>query len=412
MLAGHRFNRFNLSFGIGYDFLQNVTDAYFLFTYPFMLAVPGYSVRVPQLPDSERDSNLRMLKYISERAVAHGLDFQLGLWMHGYKWLNSPNPNYTIEGLNSESHGPYCRDAPRMLLKECPAISGVTFRIHGESGVEEGSFEFWKTVFDGVATCGCRVEIDMHAKGMNPGMLEIALATGLPVKVSPKYWAEHMGMPYQQAEIRAQERPKAGKDGGALMKYSAGSRSFLRYGYGDLLPEDRKWSIMTRVWPGTQTLLLWGDPETAQTGFKTLIRNNVIVDVGNVTGLDLTLELGQLHSDRGRQHRRAHSQNRAKFHQRRGCSGRLCGPPTERWRRPQPAKLQIPDARRERKQQRQRRPAAIRPSLHGWSHGAERGSLRRRQRRSFPARSSERDVHCHHCLCRRIRTNRRRRSAL
>jgi hypothetical protein len=41
MLAGHRFNRFNLSFGIGYDFLQNVTDAYFLFTYPFMLAVPG-----------------------------------------------------------------------------------------------------------------------------------------------------------------------------------------------------------------------------------------------------------------------------------------------------------------------------------------------------------------------------------
>jgi hypothetical protein len=102
--------------------------------------------------------------------------------------------------------------------------------------VEEGSFEFWKTVFDGVATCGRRVEIDMHAKGMNPGMLEIALATGLPVKVSPKYWAEHMGMPYQQAEIRAQERPKAGKDGGALMKYSAGSRSFLRYGYGTCCP--------------------------------------------------------------------------------------------------------------------------------------------------------------------------------
>jgi hypothetical protein len=32
--------------------------------------------------------------------------------------------------------------------------------------------------------------------------------------------------------------------------------------------------------------------EVAQTGFKTLIRNNVVVDVGNVTGLDLTLEVG------------------------------------------------------------------------------------------------------------------------
>ena len=32
--------------------------------------------------------------------------------------------------------------------------------------------------------------------------------------------------------------------------------------------------------------------EAAQTGFKTLIRNNVVVDVGNVTGLDLTLEVG------------------------------------------------------------------------------------------------------------------------
>ena len=263
MLAMNRFNRFNLSFGIGYDFLQNVTDAYFVFAYPFLLAVPGYNVRASPLPDAERDSNLATLKYISEQTVARGMQFQLGLWMHGYKWLNSPNPNYTIEGINAENHGPYCRDALRILLKECPAISGVTFRIHGESGVEEGSFDFWKTVFDGVATCGRKVEIDMHAKGMNQGMLDVALATGMPVKVSPKYWAEHMGMPYNQAEIRDQERPKAGKEGNALMKYSAGQRSFLRYGYGDLLREDRKWGILTRIWPGTQRLLLWGDPMTA-----------------------------------------------------------------------------------------------------------------------------------------------------
>lgn len=260
MLTTQRFNRFNLSLGIGYDFLQNVTDGYFLFAYPFLLSVPGYNVRVPQLPDSERDNNLEMLKFISEQTVARGIQFQLGIWMHGYEWLNSPNPNYTIEGLTKENHGSYCRDALRMLLKACPAISGVTFRVHGESGVNEGSYNFWKTVFDGVATCGRKVEIDMHAKGMDQKMIDTALATGMPVNISPKYWAEHLGMPYHQADIRALEIPKPDRQATGLMNLSAGSRSFMRYGYGDLLKEDRPYGVLHRIWPGTQRLLLWGDP--------------------------------------------------------------------------------------------------------------------------------------------------------
>ncbi|HWB97386.1 MAG TPA: hypothetical protein VG672_11800, partial [Bryobacteraceae bacterium] len=128
LLATNRFNRFNLSFGIGYDFLQNVTDAYFLFAYPFLLAVPGYQVKAAPLADAERERNLAMLRSISEQTSARGMEFQLGLWMHGYRWLNSPHPNYTIEGLNAENHGPYCRDAVRLLLQQCPAISGITFR--------------------------------------------------------------------------------------------------------------------------------------------------------------------------------------------------------------------------------------------------------------------------------------------
>ena len=47
------------------------------------------------------------------------------------------------------------------------------------------------------------------------------------------------------------------------MKLSSGSRSFLRYGYGDLLRDDRKWGVLHRIWPGTQRLLIWGDPLTA-----------------------------------------------------------------------------------------------------------------------------------------------------
>jgi len=263
MLATQRFNRFHLAMGIGYDFLREVTDAYFLFSYPFLLSVPGYDVRVPQLSDAERDRNLEMLKFISEQTAARGLDFQLGLWMHGYEWINSPHPNYTIQGLTAATHGPYCRDAVRALLKACPAIAGVTFRVHGESGVEEGSYDFWKTVFSGVATCGRTVEIDMHAKGMDQTMIDLAVASGVPIKISPKYWGEHMGMPYHQADIRELERPKPERTATGLMKLSAGSRSFLRYGYGDLLREDRKWGVLHRVWPGTQRLLIWGDPLTA-----------------------------------------------------------------------------------------------------------------------------------------------------
>ena len=263
MLATERFNRFHLSLGLGYDFLRRVTDAYFLFAYPFLLSVPGYRVTVPQLPEAERARNLEMLKYISEQTATRGMQFQLGLWMHGYEWIDSPDANYTIKGLTKETHGPYCRDALRMLLQTCPAISGVTIRIHGESGVEEGSYEFWKTVFDGIASCGRRVELDMHPKGLDQTMLDIATATRQPVRVSPKFWAEHLGMSYHQTDIRELEQPRPGVQGTGLMKLSSGSRSFLRYGYGDLLRDDRSWSVIHRVWPGTQRLLLWGDPLTA-----------------------------------------------------------------------------------------------------------------------------------------------------
>ncbi len=125
--------------------------------------------------------------------------------------------------------------------------------------MQEGSFDFWKTVFDGVATCGRQVTIDMHPKGMSAQMIEVALSTRQPLQMSPKYWAEHLGMPYHQADIRRLEKPKAENRPG-LMALSEGTRSVLRYGYCDLLTDDRTWSVVHRIWPGTQRVLLWGDP--------------------------------------------------------------------------------------------------------------------------------------------------------
>ena len=200
-----------------------------------------------------------MLRFISEQTAARGLDFQLGLWTHAYEWVDSPHANYTISGLTSENHAAYCRDALHAVLRACPAINSVAFRVHGESGVAEGSYDFWKTVFDGAVRSGRKIEINMHAKGIDQRLIDIALATGEPVTVSPKYWAEHKGLPYQQASIRELEKPPAQKKND-FFALSSGSRSFMRYGYGDLLTEDRRYGVYSRVWPGTQRLLLWGDP--------------------------------------------------------------------------------------------------------------------------------------------------------
>jgi hypothetical protein len=263
MLANQRFNRFSLNFGIGYDSLVHVTDAYLLFAYPFLVAVPGYDVRAVNLPDAERDRNLETLQFISQQAVAHGIDFQLGIWTHGYQWKDSPNPNYTIAGITPENHAAYSRDALAAVLKACPAISGVTIRTHGESGVPEGSYSFWKTVFDGVPKSGRQAEIDLHTKGLDETMIDRALSTGMPVRLSPKYWAEHMGMPYQQTAIRELEMAESNPHPSGYYALSSGTRSFTRYGYADFLREDRPYTVMFRIWPGTHRFLLWGDPATS-----------------------------------------------------------------------------------------------------------------------------------------------------
>ncbi|MGH2681517.1 MAG: hypothetical protein ACRDG8_13770 [Actinomycetota bacterium] len=146
MLISQRFNRVSLTLGLGYNYHRGITDAYLYFPYPFLVPVPGYDVRIPQLPTEDRERNLAALRIASEEAAALGLEFQLGLWTHAYEWIDSPDAHQTIDGLGPENHAPYCRDAIRELLGRCPAISGLTFRIHGESGIPERSWDFWRTL--------------------------------------------------------------------------------------------------------------------------------------------------------------------------------------------------------------------------------------------------------------------------
>jgi hypothetical protein len=263
VLAASRFNRFNFALGFGYDFPRGVTDDYFHFPYPYLLDVPGYDVRAVPLKDGERQRNLEMLQFIAAQTALRGIQFQLGLWTHAYAWTDSPKSTHHIVGLTPETHAAYCRDALAMLLKVCPQIEGLTFRIHGESGIPEGSYPFWTTLFSAIPASGRKIEIDMHAKGMNQIMIDIASATGMPVKVSPKYWAEHQGLGYHQADIRMQEVPKAGHVETGTFSVSNGDRLFTRYGYADLFQQGKKFDVLFRLWPGTQRHLLWGDPAAA-----------------------------------------------------------------------------------------------------------------------------------------------------
>jgi len=268
-LVAARFNRFALTLGLGYDFPRGVTGDYLHFPYPYLVEVPGYEqVHVqPALQPGERQRNLEALQFVAVEAARRGLEFQLGIWTHAYQWTDSPNSAHQIVGLTPEIHAAYCRDALVQLLEACPQITGLTMRIHGESGVPEGSYSFWKTVWEAVSAVRTRdgksrvIELDLHAKGLDAETIAIARATGMPVKAGAKFWAEHCGLGYHQADIRATEYPRQGVTG--TFAVSNGARNFTRYGYGDFYKKDLGLELLYRVWPGTQRHLLWADPALA-----------------------------------------------------------------------------------------------------------------------------------------------------
>lgn len=282
-LATHRFNRFTLSVGAGYDYLIDrvVLDTYFCFFYPFVLAVPGYDVQVEGLSADERERNLEMLRYIAAAAKLRGLEFRMGLWNHAYDYgPHNTNKAYRITGLDETNHAAYCRDALALLLRTCPEIEGLTFRVHFEGGVPEPTHDFWQVAMERIGEAEQLLDIDFHAKGVGEELIDIVNRTGKQVALSAKYWAEHMGPSYHQSSIRGREfaRKRPDKDGGKVASplpstgnhdarvggmETTSKRSYTRYGYADFLRDDRPYGVIHRVWPGTQRMLLWGDPVMA-----------------------------------------------------------------------------------------------------------------------------------------------------
>ena len=265
MLITNRFNRLTFTVGMQYNYPYGnefIKDVYLYCAYPFLIKPKNYKIYAEGLSANERSNNLKILKFISDEALKRGLEFQLAIWTQRYDFDNAPNANYQIKNI-PKNYAEYCRDSLELILKKCPGISGLTLRVHVECGIAERNYKFWKIYFEAIQNIKRNINLDLHAKGIDQKLINIALNASSNVSISPKYTAEHMGLPYHQASIRKQEMPPK-KEVDKKWTFSEGKRKFLRYSYGDLLKKNKKYGILYRIWPGTQRVLIWGDPDLAR----------------------------------------------------------------------------------------------------------------------------------------------------
>lgn len=261
LLSRSRFNYFTLVFGHQTSYLAP--------PFPFMTQVPGYErVRPVGLTEADRQRNLQMLQMISEMADEWGIRFIFGVWQqHAHVYGKN-----LVEGLEYKDLFDYCPKALALILKACPKIRGVQFRMNIESGIEEDDQNrFYTGMAKAIRETGRTVDVDFRAKGLRPETVDSALALGIKPIVSTKYWREHMGMPFHGTRIDASDK----------------ERSYRRYGYWDLLSQDRPYEVAYRMWTlGSTKLLLWGSLEYARQFARS-------AQFGNSLGFDVCAPLSQ-----------------------------------------------------------------------------------------------------------------------
>lgn len=235
MLAEDRWNTFNLVFSHQTPYLAPM--------YPFHVTVDKYpEVKANGLSDAQREKNLEMLRTISSLARDRGLDFTLSVWQQ-IAWEKDERgrgQESMVTGYNRKNMTDYTYLALTKLLRECPGITGLQLRLNYESGInfDEQTAFFRDGVFRAAKEAGRPILIEIRDIGLLRETLEAALATGLPVRVSHKYWAEHMVFPYHPAKF------------------------IWTYSYGDWLKYPRQAEQIYQVWSlGSHRLLTWGDPE-------------------------------------------------------------------------------------------------------------------------------------------------------
>jgi len=251
LLAADRFNRFLIIFG--YE-----NGGFLAPPYPYFFDTPGFAgVHMVGVTAEQQHRNLAALNRLIELAHERGIDVSLGIWDHIYRagvqtggaeWIGEykgrPVPD-TVEGVTTENLNAYTLASLRELLARVPAVDGLQFRIHEESGLKRSEMEgFWRVVFGDVQRTRPGLLVELRGKGTPDAVIDTAVDTGLNFRIETKYWMEQMGLPFHPVHVNPPDQRNR------------------RHGYADFLRYPQRYQMDWRLWNGgTSRILLWGDPD-------------------------------------------------------------------------------------------------------------------------------------------------------
>jgi len=205
-------------------------------------AIFPYFVDSPSFPDvgiddAQKAKHLAMLQHVVRMAKDHGIRIALMSYTTSWNVPGAPKAPYEETEPNLAL---YTRECVAALLRSCPALGMIGFRI-GESGKSEGFFKI--SYVPGVVDSG--VSIPIHTRtwlSTKSKILELADAYKGPLDIEIKYNGEHYGLPYQVS-------------GGRMTSWHS-------YSFQDYCVPPKPYDI---VWQnrasGTHRLWRWGSPE-------------------------------------------------------------------------------------------------------------------------------------------------------
>lgn len=247
-LASNRINRLQL--------ITGMDTAYMSPPYPFLVKTPGYEQVVAAVGDDyekRREDCLLMLRYIGSACHEHGIKFCFGIWQQK-PWTQNQK-TLVLHCPEEDKFADYAQKSVAELLLKCPEIDALSFRVNLEAGVRSKSRsgtaqDFWFGMVDAIKGTGRKISLELRAKGLTDEMIGYAVQTGLDVTVPTKAWCEHVALPYQMLQMRAEE-----------LAFPGNVNSSRRYSYDDLLHRPRAYDMHYRLWNyGSTNLLLWGQP--------------------------------------------------------------------------------------------------------------------------------------------------------
>jgi hypothetical protein len=257
---GHcRFNRLTLI--TGFD------TAYMTPPYPFFVKVNGFEdVAVDGLSERKRRKNLEMLNFIADTCEEKGIDFSFGSWQQ-MPWTKTQKSVIKNMPSTVRDFTAYCSKGIKTLVKECPNMKAIQFRVNMESGMAVETDQatntneaFWYSMIDAIASTGRRIRLDIRAKGVTDDLINYGLNKGLDITVTTKYWCEHAALPYHISKLRKEE-----------LDTIENMNSSRRYSYGDLLRRPHWYDMIYRLWNyGSINLFLWGDADYCRRFSKSL----------------------------------------------------------------------------------------------------------------------------------------------